>query len=107
LENENAIHIIEKNLDKINWILLSTNPKAIHILEKNQDKIKWNYLSENPAIFVLDKDAMKQQIMNFGKKSNNDFGFAEELIATALHPKHLKRNLELYNYDILIEEYID
>jgi len=87
--------------------LISYNPKAIHILEKNQDKIKWNYLSQNPAIFVLDTNAMKQQIMNFGKKSENDFGFAEELIAKVLHPKHLKRNLELYNYDILIEEYIE
>ena len=30
---------IEKNIDKINWYELSTNPNAICILEKNIDKI--------------------------------------------------------------------
>jgi hypothetical protein len=71
---------------------------AIHILEKNQDKINWENLSENPARFVLDRNAMKKQIDN---------GFAEELIASALHPRHFKRNVELYNYDISIDEYIN
>jgi hypothetical protein len=36
-----------------------------------------------------------------------DNGFAEELIATALHPKRLARELELYNYNIATEEYED
>jgi len=31
------------------------NPNAIHILEKNIDKINWECLSENPNIFELDK----------------------------------------------------
>jgi len=68
------------------------------ILEKNQDKIPWNHLSQNPAIFVLDRDAMRQQIDN---------GFAEEMIAAALHPRHFTRNLELYNYDIVLNEYLE
>ena len=97
-ENTAAIHILEKNLDKINWPLLSYNPEAIPILEKNQDKSPWNHLSQNPAIFVLDRDAMRKQIDN---------GFAEEMIATALHPIHFTRNVELYNYDICLNEYID
>jgi hypothetical protein len=84
-------------LDKINWWSLSKNPGAIDILEKNQDKINWCQLSQNPAIFVLDTNAMRQQIDN---------GFAEEMIATALHPKHFSRNVELYNYDICLNEYI-
>jgi len=37
--NPNAIHILEKNMDKINWQQLSANPNAIHILEKNMDKV--------------------------------------------------------------------
>ena len=85
---------------------LSRNPSAIHILEKNLDKIKWANLSQNPAIFVLDRDAMRQQIMNFGKKNVHDFGFAEEMIATALHPMHFARNLLQYDYDICLNEYI-
>ena len=36
-----------------------------------------------------------------------DNGFAEELIASAMHPRHFKRNVELYNYDISINEYIN
>jgi hypothetical protein len=55
-------------------------------------------LSQNPSIFILDTNAMKKQIDN---------GFAEELIATALHPKRLARELELYNYNIATEEYED
>jgi hypothetical protein len=51
---------------------------------------------------------MRQQIMHFGKtkKNNEDFGFAEEMIAAALHPRHFARNIELYNYDICLNEYI-
>ena len=58
--NRNAIHILEKNLDKVNWSGLSTNPNAIHILEKNPDKIKWHQLSGNPnAIHILEKNLDK------------------------------------------------
>ena len=35
----------------INWNKLSTNINAIEILEKNQDKINYNWLSINPSIF--------------------------------------------------------
>jgi len=85
-------------LDKINWGLLCYNPQAIPIFEKNQDKIPWHHLSQNPAIFVLDTNAMRQQIDN---------GFAEEMIAAALHPRHFARNVESYNYDICLNEYMD
>jgi hypothetical protein len=80
---------------------------AIHILEKNQDKINWENLSENPARFVLDRDAMRQKIRDFGKTNVQDFGFAEELIATALNPCRLKRELYKYNYNISDDEYMD
>jgi hypothetical protein len=33
--NPNAIHLLEKNQDKIDWRVLSRNPNAIHLLEKN------------------------------------------------------------------------
>jgi len=36
-----------------------------------------------------------------------DNGFAEELIATVLHPRHFARNLKLYNYNIGTDEYED
>jgi hypothetical protein len=37
--NENAIPLLEKNTDKINWTWLSLNPNAIPLLDKNTDKI--------------------------------------------------------------------
>jgi hypothetical protein len=39
---------------------------------------------------------MRQQIDN---------GFAEEMIAAALHPRHFSRNLIQYGYDICLNEY--
>ena len=39
--NPNAIHLLEANLDKIDWNAVSINPNAIHLLEANLDKINW------------------------------------------------------------------
>jgi len=52
---------------EIDWALLSENPSAIHILEKNQDKINWRFLSGNPEIFELDYDFFHQR-MNIIRK---------------------------------------
>jgi len=46
--NPNAIHILEKNLYRVNWRFLSLNSNAIHLLEKNLDKVDWYNLSRNP-----------------------------------------------------------
>jgi hypothetical protein len=72
--------------------------RIMMIFESQENIQNWENLSENPAIFILDTNAMRKQIDN---------GFAEELIASALHPRHFKRNIELYNYDISIDEYIN
>ena len=37
----------------MNWHKLSKNPNAINILSKNKDKIDWWELSRNPSIFKL------------------------------------------------------
>jgi hypothetical protein len=44
---------------------LSLNPNAIHILEHNLNKIKWNVLSLNPSIFEIDKSTTKKAINDF------------------------------------------
>ena len=50
-------------LDKIDWSWLSTNPNAIHLLEKNMDKIIiWDDLSANPNIFEIDTKQLKLDI---------------------------------------------
>ena len=40
-KNPNAVELLERNIDKINWYNLSDNPNAIHLLERNMDKIDW------------------------------------------------------------------
>jgi len=49
--NDKAIKIIEKNIDKVNWQTLSYNNKAMHILEKMPNNIDWERLSENNGIY--------------------------------------------------------
>ena len=41
-------------LEKLDWDGLSSNPDAIHLLEKNPDKIDWYWLSMNPGTFEED-----------------------------------------------------
>ena len=57
--NPNAIHLLEKNLDKVDWDLLSSNENAIHILKKNIDKVDWEWLSRNPSIFKDNKKKLR------------------------------------------------
>ena len=35
------------DINKIDWIIISGNPNAIDLLKKNQDKINWDLLSSN------------------------------------------------------------
>ena len=37
----------------INYKLLSSNPNAIHILEKNLDKVNWCHLSKNTNAIIF------------------------------------------------------
>jgi hypothetical protein len=53
--NIKAVHILKKNLNKVNWNNLSLNSNAIDLLKKNLDKINWHNLSLNPnAIAIFD-----------------------------------------------------
>jgi len=49
--NPNAIPILEKNLNRVNWERLSENPNAIHILEQHLYKVNWKNIWTNQAIF--------------------------------------------------------
>lgn len=57
-----AIQILEKNLDKVDWNKLSSNPAALHILENNPDKISWYHLSHNFGAFRLFHKIYEEQI---------------------------------------------
>ena len=55
--NENAIHLLEQNIGKINWGKLNHNLNAPNLLAKYPDKINWSILSLHPnAISLLEKN---------------------------------------------------
>jgi len=94
--NPNAIDLLNQNLDRINWENLSSNPNAIDILEKNKEKIDWKQFSKNPSIFELDYNALKERC-NIYK---------EELMQKVMHPSRIQKYLNL-GYDVdEIDNYI-
>ncbi len=75
-KNPNAIHILENNLDKVNWINLcfNSNPRSINILESKLDIFYndiwfWNTLCNNlNAINILENNLYR---INFSTLSLN------------------------------------
>jgi hypothetical protein len=63
---------------------LSTNPNAIHILEKNLDKVDWDWLSYNPNIFEYDYKEIKDTM--YAKD-----GYVEELMMNRFHPSNMDK----------------
>ena len=51
--NPGAIRLLEKNLEKVNWMNLSANPAAVHILEANPEFICWRQLPINDGALSL------------------------------------------------------
>ena len=122
--NPNAIHLLEQNLDKVDWRTLPSNPNAIPILEQHLDKVDWRALSnkknkhllsliENnynlltmdnkimlliyPCIFTLDTKAMMDQCKPF----------CEELCKYVFSPRRVIRSLDLFNYNIVGDDIWD
>jgi hypothetical protein len=97
--NPNAIPMIEKNIDKVNWFELSSNQNAIPILEKNLDKVSWYALSINRnaihLLFPYNYEAMKNK-MQF---------FCKELTEYVFHPVRMVRICNYYH--IGLEEYVE
>lgn len=91
---------------------ISGNPAAIEDIEKKvlsdrnslYEVFDLVELTENPEIFILDTQAMKDQINK--KKNKEDISFAEELTMKALPPSRMKKYINKYNYDLLSDTYI-
>ena len=56
--NPNAISMIENNQDKVDWSEVSLNPNASHLLKQNKDKIDWDNVSMNPGAIELIEENM-------------------------------------------------
>ena len=97
--NPGAIHLLEKNQDKINWCELSSNPNAIHLLEQNQDKIHWDYLSENPnAIHLLEQNQYNIDY-NWGLSFNKSAIHLLEQNQDKICWIYLSKNPAIFTYD--------
>ena len=57
--------VFPQNQNNIDWWHLSTNNKAMHLLEKNVDKIYWKTFSSNHSIFEIDYKFLKNRIQPF------------------------------------------
>jgi hypothetical protein len=101
-EYPNAIHIIEKNMDKINWALLSCNPNAIHLLEKNTNKINWFNLCANPnAIHIIEQNLDKLNDLCWNNLCRNPNGL--HLICNYDYSL-MKKNYQYFNQELI--EYV-
>jgi hypothetical protein len=99
-KNSNAIHILEKNIDKLSWYHLLQNPNAIHLIEPyvekhDMDIQHWISLLSNPnpyakqIIIKLDYDYMKNGRIEFNR-------FANELTSYIFNPDRLEKMYNLY-----------
>jgi hypothetical protein len=95
--NPEAIEMIEEFLNKnsnhtlLNWKLLSRNPSAIKLLERYRDNIFWDKLSTNPAIFEFDTQAMRRNFQPL----------EDEIMAASLHPDRINQTAD----DLLSDEW--
>ena len=64
--NPLAIHLLDTDIDKINWMFLSKNSGAIEMLEANQEKINWSMFCQNQL-----KPSYKYWLENI--VSNNEY----------------------------------
>ena len=48
--------------------MLSANPNAMELLEKNTNKINYQYLSSNPSIFTYDYDLIKKTFKDLNEE---------------------------------------
>ena len=96
-----TIHLLEQNMDNVNWVGLSENPNAIHILKKNINKINWHWIYKNSnaihMLFTYDYLLMKKKMSLF----------AENLAQYVFHPSRLLRlcekyEISLYDYNEII-----
>jgi hypothetical protein len=97
--NENAIKLLEQNPDKIDWFELSLNKNAIRLLEQNPDNIDWYGLSQNPkAVNIFSR-------YDYNKMTENNRVPAEDLISTVMNPKRTRRMADTHG--MTMSKYVD
>lgn len=66
-QNTETFKFLDRNIDRLDeghWTLLSKNANAIPFLQKYPQNIDWDVLCENQAIYMVDREASKQDIVD-------------------------------------------
>jgi len=92
------IDIIEQHLyDYVDWFSITYNPNAIHIIEKNLNQIEFPVLACNPnAISIIEKNLDQYNFNSYGNKD-----FWDNLSANPNAYDILIKNIEKINWEIL------
>lgn len=106
------LHWSSSTNDTLYNYISAGNPAAIEDIEQKvlsdpnslYEIFDLDDLAENPEIYILDTDAMKNQINR--KEKKEDISFAEDLISHALAPFRVNKHVQEYNYDLLDDTYI-
>ena len=89
-----------EHLDKVDWCLLSCNPNVIHILENNLEKINWYYLSRNCSVEAI--QLLKENIdkIDWSQLSLNNSVEAIQLLKenpSKIDWHNLSQNMYIFN----------
>ena len=85
----------KNHLDVIDWYSLAQNPNAINILIKNLNLIEWRYLCCNYNIHqIICK-------LNYQKMREKNMNFFQELCEYVYNPIRLIRLSKIYNIDFI------
>jgi hypothetical protein len=79
------MHLIEKNLDKVDWKMLCKNPNAIHLLEKYPERFDVQWTLTNPNALHLFCE------LDYARMKERTRPLKEELEAYFFHPDRLVR----------------
>jgi hypothetical protein len=60
--------LLLENPEKIHYDELSYNSNAIELIEKNKEKIDWYNLSINPSIFTYDYEKISKNFEELGEE---------------------------------------
>jgi hypothetical protein len=81
-QNPNAIDLLERNKELIDWDGLSRNQNAIDLLEKNKELIDWTGLARNPnpnAIHLIEEKIREDGIDFYGDSEDYDVDYEENI----------------------------
>lgn len=108
-EHPMAMEMLEQNIDKIDWKMLSSNRNALHLLEKNIDKIDWKELSYNRNALHLLEQHIDKIDWKFFTMYNKNAKIILQKDEYANHPRYLHYLCRFAKYDeiCILEQHLE